>query len=269
MSQALDTLSNAAINNERDEQPPQPKRRKHKHALSQHKHASDAAAAVVSPVVAAPPATIAVSALARGRSRSPPASSPVSSPPAPAGTSTSVSVDTRAFQEILNDMLHKHGEKNFGKMISDERFRRLLIACGLPKNDPQVTRSERELIHAHKMVAGVDGRLFAWKPGHVKEDAATGTWPTDMYECVRFSDIAHVIAEEHKALGGAKALALFKSLQEKYKGITHEMCKLFCKHCPCCAKAQVDHQKTKRTRIRPIIARCVWFKITFDLICMI
>ena len=224
MSQALDTLSNAAINNERNEQPPQPKRRKHKHALSQHKHASDAAAAaVVSPVVAAPPAIIAASALARGRSRSPPASSPVSSPRA--STSTSDSVDTRAFQEILNDMLHKHGEKNLGKMISDERFRRLLIACGLPKNDPQVTRSERELIHAHKMVAGVDGRLFAWKPGHVKEDVATGTWPTDMYECVRFTDIAHVIAQEHKALGGAKGWALFKSLQEKYKGIAHEMCK--------------------------------------------
>ena len=268
MSQALDTLSNAAINNERNERPPQPKRRKHKHALSQHKHASDAAAAaVVSPVVAAPPAIIAASALARGRSRSPPASSPVSSPRA--STSTSDSVDTRAFQEILNDMLHKHGEKNLGKMISDERFRRLLIACGLPKNDPQVTRSEREFINAHKIVAGVDGRLFAWKPGHVKEDVATGTWPTDMYECVRFTDIAHVIAQEHKALGGAKGWALFKSLQEKYKGITHEMCKLFCKHCPCCAKSQVDHQKTKRTRIQPIIARCVWFKITFDLICMI
>ena len=136
-------------------------------------------------------------------------------------------------------------------MISDERFRRLLTACGLPKNDPQVGRREREAIDAHKMVPGMDGRLFAWKPGHVKEDVATGTWPTDMYECVRFSDIAHVIAKEHKALEGAKAWPLFKSLQEKYKGITHEMCKLFCKHCPCCAKAQVDHQKTKRTRIRP------------------
>ena len=171
MSEALDTLSDAAINNvpsqERNEQPPQPKRRKHKHALRQHKHAASAtAAAAVSPAVAAPPASI-VSALARGRSRSPPACSAVSSPRASTSTSTSVSVDTRAFQEILNDILHKHGEKNSGKMISDERFRRLLTACGLPKNDPQVARSEREAIDAHKMVAGMDGRLFAWKPGHL------------------------------------------------------------------------------------------------------
>lgn len=72
----------------------------------------------------------------------------------------------------------------------------------------------------NKYVAGVDGRLFAWKAGCEKADVATGTWPRDMYEVVRFSDLAHVIASEHTKLAGAKSEALYASLQGQYKGIT-------------------------------------------------
>ena len=44
------------------------------------------------------------------------------------------------------------------------------------------------------------------KPGHEKDDIATATWPTDMYEVVRYSDIFRVIQAEHIRLGGAKTV---------------------------------------------------------------
>ena len=129
-------------------------------------------------------------------------------------------------------------------MITDERFARLVRACRLPPNDPSITKSEREAIAYNRYVAGVDGRLFAWRPGHEKDDVTTGTWPTDMYEVVRFSDIARVIAGEHETLAGAKRDGLYPMIQAKYKGITRAMCKDFCRACPCCAKSKVD--KTKK-----------------------
>ena len=143
------------------------------------------------------------------------------------------------------------------------------IALALVSNtDPSVTKGEREAISHNKYVAGFDGRPFAWKSGHEKPNIATATWPADMYEIVRFSDIPHVIASEHKRLVGAKSLALFLSLQRKYKGITRKMCEDFCKVCECCAKSKVDSKKRKKNKIKAIIARHAWFKVTFDLIRM-
>ena len=124
-------------------------------------------------------------------------------------------------------------------------------------------------LHTNHYVVGADSRLFAWKAGCDKADVATGIWPTDMYEVVRVSDIARVIAAEHRALAGAKAEALFKSLQNKHKGITHHVVRQFCKLCPCCAKSKVDHQKKKKTKIKAITVKHVLFKITFDLISML
>ena len=89
-------------------------------------------------------------------------------------------MDHRVFFEALSDRLHEKNEKRIGKIITNDRFDRLVRACGLPPNDPTVTRSEREAIACNRYVAGVDGRLFAWKPGHEKDDIATVTWPTDM-----------------------------------------------------------------------------------------
>ena len=115
---------------------------------------------------------------------------------------------------------------------------------------------------------GVDGRLLAWKAGE-KADIATATWPTDMYEVVRFSDIFRVIDAEHARLAGAKSRALYAFLQRQYKGITREMCEAFCKVCACCAMSKVDHIKSKKKRIRAIVAKHVWYKITFDLNSMV
>ena len=67
--------------------------------------------------------------------------------------------DHRVFLETLSDSLHERNEKRIGKVITDERFDRLVRACGLPINDPSVTISEREAIAHNKYVAGVDGRL--------------------------------------------------------------------------------------------------------------
>ena len=106
-------------------------------------------------------------------------------------------------------------------VMNDLRFARLVKACGLPKNDRAISRNDKEAIAYNHYFVGADSRLFAWKAGCDKADVATGIWPTDMYEVVRVSDIARVIAAEHRALAGAKAEALFKSLQNKYKGITH------------------------------------------------
>lgn len=113
-----------------------------------------------------------------------------------------------------------------------------------------------------------NGRLFAWKPGCAKEDFAEGSWPADMLEVVRFSDVARVLRAEHVRMAGARAEKMYLSVQEKYKGITHHMCRLFCKHCPCCAVQSIDGKKSKRAKIRPILVRFVWQHVTFDLICM-
>ena len=251
-AQPLDALAQAA-NNETSVQEPAKKKRKHVHAASSHTRVVNEP----SPDEPAPDP----SALSRSRSHSPPAPVPASSSPHP--------MDHRVFFEALSDSLHGKNEKRIGKIIMNDRFDRLVRACGLPPNDPTVTQSEREAIAHNKYVAGVDGRLFAWKPGHEKDDIATATWPQDTYEVVRYSDILRVIQSEHIRLGGAKSGALFLSLQRKYKGITREMCQDFCKLCACCAKTKVDHQKKKKKKIRAIIAKHAWYKITFDLICMV
>ena len=256
-AQSLDELARAAnIEGKVAIEEAPKKRRKHAHAASSHTQMQN---------VAAPNAP---SALSRSRSQSPQQASSVSCSSSPNPAPAHVQ-DHRVFLETLSDSLHERNEKRIGKVITDERFDRLVRACGLPINDPSVTRSEREAIAHNKYVAGVDGRLFAWKPGHEKDDIATGTWPTDMYEVVRFSDILRVIQSEHVRLGGAKTEALYLSLQRKYKGRTRQMCQDFCKLCTCCAKSKVDHQKRKKSKIKAIIAKHAWFKITFDLICMI
>ena len=116
--------------------------------------------------------------------------------------------------------------------MSDERYAELVRACGLPIGDASVGRNERDAIVFNKYVVG-NGRLFAWKPDCVKEDFAAGAWPADMLEVVRFSDITQVLKTEHTHLAGAKAQKMYLAVKEKYKGISQDMCKLFCKHCPC------------------------------------
>jgi hypothetical protein len=176
--------------------------------------------------------------------------------------------DSRVFQEVLNDMLHDKSHTHYmGKMIDDTRYARLVAVCRNP-NDPDITRSEKETIAHHKYVAGNDDRLFCWKPGCVKDDFAAGSWPADMFEVVKFSDIARVIQAEHIRLAGAKAGKLYESIKKQYKGITVEHVRLFCKHCACCAVQQIDNMKSKRRKIKAIKARSVWFHVTFDLICM-
>ena len=140
-AQPLDTLAQAAgAENEPTVQEPPIKKRKHVHAASSHIRGENG------------PSTD-VSALSRSRSHSPPASLTAHPPPH--------AQDNRTFVETLSDNLHEKNEKRIGKIITDERFDQLVRACGLPPNDPSVTRSEREAISHNKYVAGVDGRLFA------------------------------------------------------------------------------------------------------------
>jgi transposase InsO family protein len=242
------------------------KTRKHKYSSScHHTRNQPVAPATEANVPVSQP--VAVSVLARPRSVSPPTSSMSSSPSS--ALSSVHTQDFRTFQEVLNTSLVQKNPKRIGKVITDERFARLVIACGLPENDKSVTKSEREAIKYNKYVAGADGRLFAWKPEKEKEDVATATWPSDMYEVVRFSDIARVISKEHSDLAGAKAERMWASLRHKYKGITYDMCKQFCRHCPGCAASQVDKLVKKKKKIKAILAKGVWYKITFDLISMI
>ena len=81
------------------------------------------------------------------------------------------------FQEWLNSELDGKEEKHFGKLMSNQRFERIVKALGLPPNDKAIGRSEKEAIEYNKYVVGVDGRLFAWKPRCTKTDMAIGTWP--------------------------------------------------------------------------------------------
>lgn len=216
MLQQLAAAATASVENDEKklqlEALPLNKSRKHKHASTTHTRLQKEAVLVpVEPVVVPSSSSQpAVSLLSR---------SPVSSSPTSSSSSVRV-LDNRVFHEVLNDALHNRNKKHIGKFMTDERFDRIVRACGLQKNDPSVNKSERETIAYNKYVAGADGRLFAWKAGHEKPDIATATWPTDMYEVVRFSQIYDVIAREHARLAGAKTKALYLSLQRQYKGIT-------------------------------------------------
>ena len=242
------------------------KKRKRPYASARHVH-------TLGTVDTATPVPVQATSTSASRSPSPSASvstlvSPVSSSPSATHNAHASMCDTRTFDEMMCAMLHSRGDKNMGSMVSDERYADLIRACGLPSRDESVTRSIREAIALHKYVAGA-GRLFAWKPNCVKEDFAAGAWPADMYEVVRFSDVSRVLKSEHLRMAGAKAQKMYASIKTQYKGITHEMCKVFCKHCPCCAVQQVDVMKSKRAKIAPIIVRHVWLHVTFDLISML
>ena len=73
----------------------------------------------------------------------------VSSSPSSARSSVPTQ-DSRTFQEVLNTELATRNPKRIGKIITDERFARLVIACGLPANDKSITKSEREAIQYNK-----------------------------------------------------------------------------------------------------------------------
>ena len=68
-----------------------------------------------------------VSVLSRSRSRSPPAFL-VSSSPSSARSSVPTQ-DSRTFQEVLNTELATRNPKRIGKIITNERFAPLVIAC--------------------------------------------------------------------------------------------------------------------------------------------
>ena len=124
-AQSLDALAQAA--NETKVQEPPKKRRKHVHAASSHNRPDNELATDVS-------------ALSRSRSQSPSASSP----PLPHAQ------DHRVFQETLNDSLHARSEKRIGKFITDDRFDRLVRACGLPLKKRWLKRWRINITRKHQ-----------------------------------------------------------------------------------------------------------------------